>query len=83
MNNKFRIYRGHNDRLLNEISWTFDLNIAGEYAIGWEEERQISTGIVSKQSVIAFVDRWQESEIIVPARVVKNIETQPAIRIDK
>ena len=79
---KIRIYRGHHERLLNEISWTLDLNIAGQYAVGWEEKRQISTGIVSKKEVIAFVDRWQESEIIVPARMVRNIETQLAIRID-
>jgi hypothetical protein len=79
---EFRIYRGHHERLLNEISWTLDLNIAGQYAVGWDEERKISTGIVSKQDVIAFVDRWQESEIIVPTRVVRNIETQPAICMD-
>ena len=80
---EIRIYRGHHERLLNEISWTLDLNIAGQYAVGSEGKRQISTGIVSKQEVIAFVDRWQESEIIVPARMVRNIETQLAIRIDK
>jgi hypothetical protein len=80
---EFRIYRGHHERLLNEISWTLDMNVAGQYAIGWEEERKISTGIVSKQDVIAFIDRWQELEIIVPTRMVRNIETQPAIRIDK
>ena len=80
---EIRIYRGHHERLLNEISWTLDLNIAGQYAVGWEEERQISTGIVSKQEAIAFIDRWQESEIIVPARMVRNIETKLAIRIDK
>ncbi|PSB59508.1 hypothetical protein [Chamaesiphon polymorphus] len=80
---EFRIYRGHDERLLNEISWTLDLNVAGQYAVGWKEKRQISTGIVSKQDVIAFIDRWQESEIIVPARVVRNIETQPAIRIEQ
>jgi hypothetical protein len=79
---EFRIYRGHHERLLNELSWTLDLNIAGQYAIGWEEERQISTGIVSKQDVIAFVDRWQESEIIVPSTLVRNIETYPAIRFE-
>jgi hypothetical protein len=56
---EFRIYRGHHERLLNEISWTLDMNVAGQYAIGWEEERKISTGIVSKQDVIAFIDRWQ------------------------
>jgi hypothetical protein len=83
LHDEFRIYRGHDERLLNEISWTLDLNVAGQYAICGEGERQISTGIVSKQDVIAFIDRWQESEIIVPTRVVRNIETQPAIRIDK
>jgi hypothetical protein len=80
---EFRIYRGHDERLLNEISWTLNLNVAGQYAVGWEEEHKISTGTVRKQDVIAFVDRWQESEIIVPPRVVRNIEIQPAIRIDK
>lgn len=73
---EFTIYRGHHPRLLNGISWTIDRNIALQYALGWHKNSQISTGIVSKKSVIAVIDRWTESEVIVPTRLVRAIDTQ-------
>jgi hypothetical protein len=73
---RFTVYRGHDNRLLNGISWTTDQNIAMQYAIGWHGERSISKGIVIKKSVIAFIDRWDESEIIVPTHLISDIETQ-------
>jgi hypothetical protein len=75
---EFRVYRGHHPRLLNGMSWTIDRNIALQYAVGRYEDFPISTGIVSKGSVIAFIDRWSESEIIVQTRLVRDIDTQSA-----
>jgi hypothetical protein len=72
------VYRGHHPRLLNGISWTLDRNIALQYAIGFGETRFISTGVVSKSSIIAFIDRWAEDEILVPTQSVRNIATQAA-----
>jgi hypothetical protein len=74
----FIVYRGHHPRLLNGISWTIDRNIALQYALGWHKNSQISSGIVSKKSVIAVIDRWHESEAIVPTRLVREIDTQTA-----
>jgi hypothetical protein len=75
---RFTVYRGHHDRLLHGISWTIDRNIALEYAIGAYGERSISTGTVMKTSVIAVIDRWGESEIIVPTNFISDIETKKA-----
>jgi hypothetical protein len=78
---EFTICRGHHPRLLNGISWTIDRNIALQYAIGCnDDDRHISTGTVSKKLVIAFIDRWAESEIIVPTRLVRDIDTQSTKR---
>lgn len=77
---RFTVYRGHHDRLLHGISWTLDRNIALEYAIGAFGERSISTGTVMKSSVIAVIDRWGESEIIVPTNFVNDINTQSVSR---
>jgi hypothetical protein len=73
---RFTVYRGHDDRLLHGISWTTDRNIAMQYAIGLNGDRSISTGTVMKKSVIAVIDRWAESEVIVPTNLVCNIDTQ-------
>jgi hypothetical protein len=68
----------HHPRLRNGISWTIERNIALQYALGWHKNSQISTGIISKKSVIAVIDRWHESEVIVPTRLVREIDTQTA-----
>jgi hypothetical protein len=73
---RFTVYRGHHNRLLNGISWTIDPNIAMQYAIGLHGERSISTGMVTKTSIIAVIDRWNESEIIVPTHLISDIKTQ-------
>ena len=70
---RFTVYRGHHDRLRHGISWTIDRNIALQYTL--DTHRSISTGTVMKTSVIAFIDRWGESEIIVPTNFVRDIET--------
>lgn len=75
---KFTVYRGHHERLLNGLSWTMDCNIALQYAVGWPEHRFISVGIVHKNSVIALINRWSEAEILVPTSSVQNIVTQIA-----
>jgi hypothetical protein len=78
---EFTVYRGHDSRLLKGMSWTLERDIALQYAIGRNGgDRQISTGIVSKKSVIAFIDRWSESEIIVPTTLVRDIDTQSATK---
>jgi hypothetical protein len=71
---RFTVYRGHHDRLRHGISWTIDPNIAIQYSLGIH--RAISTGTVMKTLVIAFIDRWGESEIIVPTNFVCDIETR-------
>jgi hypothetical protein len=73
---QFIVYRGHEDRCLQGISWTIDRKIAMQYAIGLNGNRSISTGTVMKRSVIAVIDRWAESEIIVPTNLVFDINTQ-------
>jgi hypothetical protein len=73
---RFTVYRGHDNRLLQGISWTIDRDIALQYAMGLLGERSISTGTAIKASVIAFIDRWFESEIIVPSNFVREISTQ-------
>jgi hypothetical protein len=77
---RFTVYRGHHDRLLHGISWTIDRKIALEYAIGSHGERSISTGTAMKSSVIAVIDRWGESEIIVPTNFLSDIDTQSVSR---
>lgn len=72
----FTVYRGHDDRLLQGMSWTIDRDIAFQYAIGFPGDRSISTGTAIKTSVIAFIDRWSESEIIVPSNFVREIYTE-------
>jgi hypothetical protein len=76
LRDRFTVYRGHENRLLHGISWTMDRNIAMQYAVGWHGNRSISTGTVMKKSVIAFIDRWDEAEIIVPTHLISHIETQ-------
>jgi hypothetical protein len=49
-----------------------------QYAIGFGAPRLISTGMVSKRSVIAVIDRWADAEILVPTQSLRNIETQTA-----
>jgi hypothetical protein len=73
---RFTVYRGHHDRLLHGMSWTIDRDIALQYAIGCPGDRSISTGTAIKTSVIAFIDRWSESEIIIPSNFVRDISTQ-------
>jgi hypothetical protein len=73
---RLTVYRGHHDRLLHGISWTIERNIAMQYAVGWHGNRSISTGTVMKKHVLAFIDRWDESEIIVPTHLISNIETR-------
>lgn len=73
---EFTVYRGHHPRLLNGLSWTLDKNIALQYALGFQEKRNISTGIVSKTDVVAYIDRWSENEIIVPTKLVRDIRTK-------
>jgi hypothetical protein len=73
---RFTVYRGHHDQLLHGISWTINRDVALQYAIGLPGDRSISTGTAIKTSVIAFIDRWFESEIIVPSNFVRDISTQ-------
>jgi hypothetical protein len=77
---RFTVYRGHDDRLLHGMSWTIDRDIALQYAIGRPGDRSISTGTAIKTSVIALIDRWSESEIIVPSNFVRDIYTQSVTR---
>jgi hypothetical protein len=66
----------YHPQLLNGFSWTIDLQIALQYAYGLCAPRFISTGMVSKKSVVAFIDRWNESEILVSTRFVRDINTR-------
>jgi hypothetical protein len=73
--NEFIVFRGHAERLLYGMSWTVNCDIALQYAIGNPLKSLISIGTVKKSEVIAFIDRWDEDEIIVPSSVVNNIKT--------
>jgi hypothetical protein len=66
----------YHPRLLNGFSWTIDRQIAFQYAFGLCAPRSISTGTVSKKSVVAYIDRWNESEILVLTRFVRDIDTR-------
>ncbi|MEM8641237.1 MAG: hypothetical protein AAGG51_20835 [Cyanobacteria bacterium P01_G01_bin.54] len=69
------VYRGHNQRLRQGMSWTLQPNIALQYALGLSLGNEISVGTIPKQSVLAYINRWDEDEIIVPPKSVKIIET--------
>ena len=73
--NKFTVFRGHGDPLLNGISWTTNINIALQYAIGSSLKSSISVGKVQKSDIMAFIDRWNEDEIIVSSKLVNDIQT--------
>jgi hypothetical protein len=73
--NEFIVFRGHAERLLHGMSWTINCDIALQYAIGNPLKSLISIGTVKKTDVIAFIDRWDEDEIIVPSSAVNNIKT--------
>jgi hypothetical protein len=72
---EFIVFRGHAEPLLRGISWTINLDIALQYAIGSPHKSLISIGTVKKSEVIAFIDRWDEDEIIIPSGLVDNIKT--------
>jgi hypothetical protein len=72
---KFIVFRGHAEPLLCGISWTINLDIALQYAIGSPHKSLISIGRARKSEVIAFIDRWGEDEIIIPSGLVDNIKT--------
>lgn len=76
--NEFIVFRGHDRRLLKGVSWTMDCNVALQYAVGCPTKAAISVGKVNKSEVIAFIDRWEENEIIVPSSAVENINTYTA-----
>ncbi len=73
--NEFIVFRGHAERLLYGMSWTTNCDIALQYAIGSPSKSLISIGTVKKSEVIAFIDRWDEDEIIIPSSSVNNIQT--------
>lgn len=75
LSDEFTVYRGHHPRLLNGLSWTLDKNIALQYALGFQEKRNISIGVVRKTDIIACIDRWCENEIIVSTRLLRDIKT--------
>jgi hypothetical protein len=72
---EFTVFRGHAEPLLNGISWTINLDIALQYAIGCPRKSLISIGTARKSKVIAFIDRWNEDEIIIPSSSVDDIKT--------
>jgi hypothetical protein len=72
---EFIVFRGHAEPLLRGISWTINLDIALQYAIGSPHKSLISIGTARKSEVIAFIDRWNEDEIIIPSSLVDNIKT--------
>jgi hypothetical protein len=69
------VFRGHAESLLKGISWTLSHEIALQYAIGSPLKSSFSVGTVKKTEVIAFIDRWDEDEIIIPFNSVSNIKT--------
>lgn len=73
--NEFTVFRGHDDPLLHGISWTLNLAIAFQYAVGNPHKSSVSIGTVQKSEVIAFIDRWNEDEIVVSTKNVHDIET--------
>lgn len=72
---EFIVFRGHAEPLLCGISWTINLDIALQYAIGSPFISSISMGTARKSNVIAFIDRWDEEEIIIPSNLVENIKS--------
>lgn len=71
----FVLFRGHAVPLLQGISWTLKLDVALQYAVGNPLQSSISVGIAQQSEVIAFIDRWEEDEVIIPAHAVVDIET--------
>ena len=69
------IYRGHYERLKHGISWTINPEVALQYALGTPLGNEVSVGTVSKTLVMAYIDRWDEGEIIVAPNLVNIIET--------
>jgi hypothetical protein len=72
---EFTVFRGHADSLLNGISWTTNINIALQYAIGSPLKSSISIGTANKSAVLAVIDRWDEDEIIIPSSSIEKIDT--------
>ncbi|HEY9827355.1 MAG TPA: hypothetical protein V6D19_18095 [Stenomitos sp.] len=72
---EFIVFRGHAEPLLCGISWTINLDIALQYAIGSPFISSISIGTARKSNVIACIDRWDEEEIIIPSELVEDIKT--------
>lgn len=71
------VFRGHDHPLLHGISWTLNLDIALQFAVGSPHQSSVSIGTVQKSDVIALIDRWDEDELIVLTRDVYDIETYP------
>ncbi len=77
----FTIFRGHDEHLLKGISWTLNPDIALQYAIGSPNNARISIGKVNQLDIIAFINRWDEDEIVVPMKAIKNSTTTPCLFI--
>ncbi len=71
------VFRGHDHPLLHGISWTLNLDIALQFAMGSPHQSSVSIGTVLKSDVIALIDRWDEDELIVLTRDAYDIETHP------
>lgn len=81
MSPTFQVFRGHDNRFLGGISWTLSLDVALLYSVGCPDQASVSVGTVNRSEVIAFIDRRQEDEVIVPSRSVSNIETYSVCHI--
>lgn len=75
LSDELMIFRGHDHPLLQGISWTLNLDVALQFAVGSPHQSSISIGTVQKSDVIALIDRWDEDELIVSTRDVYDIET--------
>lgn len=78
-----QVCRGHDDRLQGGISWTLNLDVALLYAVGCPTQASVSVGTVKRSKVIAFIDRCDEDEVLIPTRSVSHIETYSVCHIQK
>lgn len=72
---EFVVYRGHLVGLEYGYCWTTEVGVAKLFANHSRHQGVVSTGIVLKDDVFAYINRREEFEIIVPTERVRDMTT--------
>lgn len=72
---KFDVYRGHHELLLEGCSWTLDYEFATHWANGLPQNNRLTHGVAKKSDVLAYFNRRNESEVMISTKMVQIVET--------